>query len=182
MSEHIDSTQEAWKPVVGHEGIYLVSDHGRVRSLKYRTRRLLKPNPLVSGHLIVSLYDRHKNRRQALVNWLVLEAFVGPRPDGMWCCHWDDDPANNHLSNLRWDTPSGNVRDKRRNGRMSIGARNGSAVLTPTKVRAIVALVERGHTQSAVGKKFGVVQWTIGKIMNGETWTEVTGLKKAGAA
>jgi hypothetical protein len=48
---------------------------------------------------------------------LVLEAFVGPRPAGMEGCHWDDDPTNNHLSNLRWDTRSANARDAVRNGR-----------------------------------------------------------------
>jgi hypothetical protein len=42
---------------------------------------------------------------------LALEAFVGPRPDGFVGCHNDDDPLNNHISNLRWDTYSGNNRD-----------------------------------------------------------------------
>jgi hypothetical protein len=47
---------------------------------------------------------------------LVLEAFVGPCPDGLEACHWDDDPTNNRLSNLRWDTSIANKRDMARNG------------------------------------------------------------------
>jgi hypothetical protein len=35
----------------------------------------------------------------------------------MECCHYDDNPRNNHLGNLRWDTQAGNQRDLVRNGR-----------------------------------------------------------------
>jgi hypothetical protein len=52
-----------------------------------------------------------------LVHILVLEAFVGPRPDGAYGLHWDDDPSNNRVENLRWGTPSENMYDKVRNGR-----------------------------------------------------------------
>jgi hypothetical protein len=50
------------------------------------------------------------------VHRLVLLAFVGPCPKGMEACHWDDNPGNNHLSNLRWDTSLANKRDMARNG------------------------------------------------------------------
>lgn len=50
------------------------------------------------------------------VHRLVLEAFIGPCPDGMVGCHTDGDPLNNRLDNLRWDTPSNNNRDKRAHG------------------------------------------------------------------
>ncbi|CAN5951037.1 unnamed protein product [Sphagnum jensenii] len=47
------------------------------------------------------------------VHSLVLETFVGPRPEGMEACHFpDSDPSNNKLQNLRWDTHSENVRDR----------------------------------------------------------------------
>lgn len=41
---------------------------------------------------------------------------MGSRPDGLVACHWNDDPADNRLSNLRWDTPSANSLDSVRNG------------------------------------------------------------------
>lgn len=51
------------------------------------------------------------------VHRLVLEAFVGPRPDAYQGCHYDGDPTNNRLDNLRWDTASANNKDRVRHGR-----------------------------------------------------------------
>lgn len=50
------------------------------------------------------------------VHAVVLNAFVGPRPDGMVCRHLDDDKTNNALSNLCWGTPRENQLDVVRNG------------------------------------------------------------------
>jgi hypothetical protein len=59
---------------------------------------------------------RDGKRRLTVVHILMLETFIGPRPNGMWGCHRDDDPVNNCLENLYWGTPSENVFDKVRNG------------------------------------------------------------------
>jgi hypothetical protein len=117
---------EEWLPVVGYEGFYEVSDHGRVRSLDrvstYRTGvvhrltgRVLKPTTSSGRPVVVFSVGGIKQLRQVGVT--VLEAFVGPRPPGLHCCHWDDDPMNNVPGNLRWDTPTGNAADRLRNGR-----------------------------------------------------------------
>lgn len=113
------SSNEQWRDVLGYEGIYHVSDHGRVRRvLQSRGTRpgLLKPtaNPR-SGYLTVMLWRENKGRRIA-VHRLVAQAFLGPAPDGMEVCHRDDDNGNNHVSNLRWDTHSENHLDITRNG------------------------------------------------------------------
>lgn len=55
-------------------------------------------------------------RKICRVHVLVLEAFVGPRPDGLQGCHWNDIKTDNRLENLRWDTASANMHDKVRNG------------------------------------------------------------------
>lgn len=116
-------TVERWLPVVGHEGSYEVSDHGRVRSLDryvsgrdgrstFLAGRVLQPWKQNSGHLVVSL---GRSQRE-YVHRLVLTAFRGPCPIEQEACHWDDDPTNNHLSNLRWASRSSNGRDRVRNG------------------------------------------------------------------
>lgn len=123
----MNPTQECWLPVPGYEGYYEVSDHGRVRSLdrtvirsdgvvQRRRGKMLSPARNQSGHRMVALL-RDGKRTTGLVHRLVLSAFVGACPDGMQGCHWDDNPANNSLKNLRWGTPSDNMHDRVRNGR-----------------------------------------------------------------
>lgn len=118
---------EQWRQIPDWEGFYEVSNDGRVRSvdrtithplsgLTALKGRLLKQAP-TGGHLVVTLIDSvGRRRRVAKVHHLVLEAFVGARPAGMEGCHRNDNGYDNHLSNLRWDTRSSNVRDQVRNG------------------------------------------------------------------
>lgn len=118
----MDASPEEWRAIPGHEGAFEVSSHGRVRSLSrldaQGRRRVGKMRRLVrqpSGHFTVALRF-NRVRQTFLVHHLVLLAFVGPRPDGMEGCHWDDNPGNNRLENLRWDTRSANCLDSVRNG------------------------------------------------------------------
>jgi HNH endonuclease/NUMOD4 motif len=117
---------ETWLPVVGYEGLYEVSDHGWVRSLprlafdgnRWLKGKLLSPTRIGTGgryYFRVKLW-RDGVERPVRVHHLVLEAHVGPRPAGLHGLHWDDDPLNNHVSNLRWGTDAENQRDTTRNG------------------------------------------------------------------
>lgn len=118
------SADEIWKAIPEYRADYEVSNLGRVRSLdrlvshgvgnfqRKRKGTILKPGTVKSGHQLVVLGRGHSR----LIHRLVLEAFVGPRPDGMECCHGDGDPANNCLNNLRWDTRSANVLDDYKHG------------------------------------------------------------------
>jgi hypothetical protein len=111
---------EMWRAVVGHEGRYEVSDQGRVRSLLFAPPRVLSPYIHRDGYPVIDfcLGGGPKRRlRNQRVHCLVLEAFIGPRPAGMYGCHNDGDPSNNRLENLRWDTPSSNLYDRVRHGR-----------------------------------------------------------------
>lgn len=116
-----DVTPERWLPVVGYEGLYDISDLGRVRSLRHRwgprpTPRLLKLQAHPSGHLIVHLYREPGKSKTLKVHHLVLAAFIGPCPPGMEGCHNDGNPANNESQNLRWDTRAANIQDAIRHG------------------------------------------------------------------
>lgn len=118
-------SEEEWRPVVGHEGSYEVSSLGRVRSLDRRvpvrkdksvTRfargAVLKPSPTRSGHLQV-----YVGGSTASVHRMVALAFLGPPPPGKPnALHWDDDPTNNRVGNLRWGSQAENIRDIVRNG------------------------------------------------------------------
>lgn len=122
---------ERWRPVVGWEGLYEVSDLGRVRTChRVITRRngttftvaqcIRTPqrnNTRRGNHRHVTLSRDGESITRA-IHIMVLEAFVGPRPSkDMQALHWDDDGSNNALVNLRWGTASDNRYDSVRNGK-----------------------------------------------------------------
>lgn len=80
-----------------------------------------------------------------LVHRLVLEAFVGPCPSGCEGCHYDGNPANNIVSNLRWDTTKNNCLDKRRHGRNGGRRVRRSDGVEFTSVREGAESVSRHH-------------------------------------
>lgn len=118
---------EIWKPVVGFEKQYEVSDQGRVRSLdraqiytrkdQYSGRdievvrrlkgKILRPGKNDSGHVTVAIGKGNSKQ----VHRLVLEAFVGPCPEGEECLHGPAGPDKNFLTNIRWGDRSQNIRD-----------------------------------------------------------------------
>lgn len=115
---------EQWRPVPGYETSYEVSSLGRVRSLA-RTVMRANGRPLPVAGKIKSVHWNPKSRVTQVtlgkhdvrrVHHLVLEAFVGPRPDGAIGLHWNDDPRDNRAENLRWGSYSDNNYDRVRNG------------------------------------------------------------------
>lgn len=113
---------EEWRPVVGYEGRYEVSNFGSVRSLPRvdtkgrRVRgRILAVSTHPSGHQRVKL-SRDGDHRSTSLHRVVLIAFAGPPSPGHEVLHGDGNPANNHLSNLRWGTRSENILDRVRHG------------------------------------------------------------------
>ena len=118
-------TVEQWLPVPGYEGLYDVSDQGRVRSLDRvvterggRTQRLrgrvLKPAPDPDGYLHVVLCNGRPHTYK--VHRLVARAFHGEPAPGQVVCHNDGTYTNNIAGNLRWDTRSANNLDTVRHG------------------------------------------------------------------
>lgn len=117
---------EVWAPIPGWEGMYEVSDAGRVRSLTRMVNmpsggqrqvigRVLCQGTNTGGYPQVVL-SRDSRSFTHLVHRIVLAAFVGPCPDGLEACHNDGDQTNNVPSNLRWDTHPENNRDRHRHG------------------------------------------------------------------
>lgn len=108
--------EERWLPVVGWEEVYEVSDLGRVRTIRTGLIRKLSEHKLAGYHM-VGLKAKGQPSKTFQVHRLVLDAFIGLRPDGLVSCHNNGNPADNRLVNLRYDTPHENNMDKIRHGR-----------------------------------------------------------------
>ena len=93
--------EEIWKDIKGYEGLYQVSNIGRVRSLK---NDILKPFICKGdGHYYVGLYREGICKRYA-VHRLVADTFI-PNPNNLLCVnHIDEVKTNNIVSNLEWCT------------------------------------------------------------------------------
>jgi hypothetical protein len=117
----VQPTEERWCPIDGTDGLYEVSDRGRVRSWNgavrgsFRRRpepRVLKPYKVAHDYLQVELRIGKR-----LVHRLVAEAFLGPHPANLTqVAHWNGDNQNNSVSNLRYTDKVGNEADKKRHG------------------------------------------------------------------
>ena len=93
---------EQWRDVEGYDGMYQVSDLGRVRSLKFGKVRVLRPGKTKDGYLRVDLY-RNGKQNHSLVHRLVAHAFI-PNDDDTknQINHIDECKQNNRIWNIEW--------------------------------------------------------------------------------
>lgn len=105
---------EQWRPVVGYEGRYQVSDQGRVWS-NFHGGRMLRPGRNAAGYWSVQLCQDGAARSRP-VHQLVAAAFCRKRPGQTIVRHLDGSRANNTASNLAWGTLSDNTLDAVRHG------------------------------------------------------------------
>jgi hypothetical protein len=144
---------------------YFVSDDGRVFSSYSGKLKEVKPYTTKWGYKRIRLYGKQKNE-DVFVHVLVLEAFVGPCPEGCEARHLDGSRDNNNINNLVWGTRSENSIDAIRDGSFV-------AKLTEDDVREVRELLAQGWTQTEIGKLFGVSQSQISLIKTGKEWRHV---------
>jgi AraC-like DNA-binding protein len=169
---------ERWLPVPGYEGFYVVSDQGRVASLRHSdgpraAPYVLRPS-MWCGRPTVNLSGGRPVRRASVAR-LVLEAFVGPCPKGMECCHANDVPTDNRLENLRWDTRRANVLDAYRNGRHERGERRHNARLREADIAPLRAAFGGGESSTSIAARLGVSPRTVRDAATGRTWSHLPG-------
>lgn len=175
---------DSWRPVVGYEGLYEVSNCGRVRSVSRTVKcgakqrmvseRILKPSISNAGYHTVGL-SKNGVSATSRVHRLVAMAFV-PNPDGKSeVNHIDGNPRNNTPSNLEWCTHSENMLHAYAVlGRERMwGERTGTSVLTECSVKSIRQEKELGASDRALAKKHGVDPSTINLIVNRKIWRHI---------
>jgi transcriptional regulator with XRE-family HTH domain len=158
------SKERVWLPIAGSK--YAVSSHGEVRHIGSDTLRKLQT--AANGYLMVGFWANRKVVFRT-VHSLVVEAFIGPRPEGMEIRHLDGNRTNNHLQNLTYGTKVENAADRERHGNTRRGENNGNAVLSDTDADFIRAAYRAGMgTQYELADMFGVSQAQVNNIVLGK--------------
>lgn len=199
MKEADVSDVEIWRPVDRFEDCYMVSSHGRVRSLdrripfkngftRIRKGVAIRLQTLRNGYEMVALW-RDGVREVALVHRLVAAAFI-PNP----AClpevnHRDFDRKNNRSDNLEWMTHAGNCRYSESAGRADGGRRSllHRAAFNPKMARRlnlaqvldIRAAYAAGETQVSIAARLGINQGHVSKVVRGECWDLSPCIKQA---
>lgn len=169
------SNMSNWRPIKDFP-MYEVSDTGLVRS-HHRTRTGKRGGLLA---LYLRTFPNNSQRRYQVnlcggpgtrqkkrdVAQLVLETFVGPRPEGMECCHEDGDSLNNELPNLRWDTHYANMQDAVGHGVMGRPCTHSAEM-----VREIF---KAEGPQEDIGERFGVTGSFVCEVKSRKTRGDLT--------
>lgn len=161
----VDETGQAWSNLVPG-----------TRGKRTGDWHLLKP-VLRKGYLTLTLCGGGR-RRLAGVHQLVLEAFVGPCPQGMECRHLDGNRTNNRLDNLTWGTRAANSQDTIHHGNHffsvadHVGEANGNCKLSESKVLEIRSLAGT-VTVDELARRFDVTTTTIRDIIRRKRWKHI---------
>lgn len=174
--------KEEWKQI-GEFPDYAVSNTGKIKRLVEsrtggRHEGLIKKTQIGDrGYPRTTLYrgNHHKNKD---IHVLVLEAFVGPRPENHEPHHKDGVKINNNISNLEWVTPSENIRQNYEMGlRVSTklsGQEIGTSKLKDEEVYLIKKLLaSKIVNQSMIAKMFKTGQPHISSINRGTSWKHI---------
>lgn len=171
--------EEVWKDIAGYEGLYKVSNFGKVMRLAnpeiYHSPKVSKLMSLCQdkdGYYIVGLTDRTKVRKTKRVHRLVALAFI-PNPHNLKeINHINEIKTDNRVDNLEWCNTQYNLTYGHRLEYVR-GENSPNAKLTEADVREIRRTYKKGdlqYGQSALGKKYGVSHISIACIVKGRTW------------
>lgn len=177
--------REIWKPVVGYEGFYEVSNLGRVRGLPRWVNSkngsfALKAGKVLSHHFHSAGYpqirlSREGRAKTVCVHRLVCEAFNGPPPSAEHeAAHIDGSRDNNAPDNLCWKTAAGNAADRKVHGTERMGEQIPVGKLTAEQVIEIRAKYQpRYGSLAELGREYGVTRNAIFSIIQRKHWKHI---------
>jgi hypothetical protein len=172
--------KEIWKPIVGWEDLYHISNLGRVKRIsptKYTPKfnNVLRPREDRDGYLVLHLSRRGK-KKYVHIHRLVAISFIGSPPPGDYTVnHKNGNKKDNRPQNLEWVTRRENDRHARDVlGMARLGEGHGMSKLTKEQVKEIRALYKTGtYTQTGLGRIFDVTNSAIWRIVHRRTWVHI---------
>lgn len=188
-----EGVPEEWRSVRGFGKIvaqrYEVSNMGRVRSVDFDhvvtrtlkngntfnsnrtvTGRILVQNQIKDGHCWVALCDGQTQRKR-LVHRIVARTFLGKAPLGQpHVLHWNDDPTDNRLTNLRYGSDADNSRDRVVRGRSAKAEQIHTTKLSIAEVAEIRNLIQENFDDVSIAEIYGVHAGTIYAIRTNVSW------------
>lgn len=189
MARCLIDAEEIWAHVVGYDGAYNVSSHGRVVSVDrrelmtgrhpepyYRYRKGKELSTIINklGYEQVNLSKNGKQKLH-LVHRLVAKAFLLNPTNLPEVNHKNEVKSDNWVDNLEWCTRSHNAKHSSHKFR---GNKSGTSKLNEDDVVSVYDMLDEGKTIIETAKKFGVGYHTIHKIKMGINWGWLTGLGK----
>ena len=163
------SLEEIWKPIVGYEGIYWVSNLGNFKN-KNRLRRPVKRK---DGYFHLKL-RKDGIEKMMLTHRIIAEAFLFRPSDAVEVNHLDGNRSNHCLINLEWCTRNQNQKHAYKYlGKSAKGMKNSRAVLKPNDVKIIRSFRINPKTKMILSKVFGIRPESINNIMNFRSWKDI---------
>ena len=174
------ASREEWRSAPGYEGLYDVSNLGRVRSYLRPGHHKVKKAPVprimsesvTKGYKTVAL-TKDGRYRSYRVHRLVLQAFAGPCPAQLEAAHINGDHHDNRIANLAWMSHQENESHKKQHGTDPKGERNGLAKLAEWEVIEIKYLLSKGIPQAKLARLFDISPTAIKEIASGHRWGHV---------
>lgn len=154
------------QPTPGYESAYSITEDGCIWSHLSNSWK---------AHVILQLGYHTVSLRGTTeyVHLLILRTYVGPKPEGAWGLHRDDNKDRNILSNLYWGTPKQNAQDALANNITHVGERNHMSKITEEQVKHIRAAYAQGDSQNLIALEFRIGQTTVSNIVNRNTWKHI---------
>lgn len=165
--------REEWRPVVGYEDRYEVSNWGRVRSWAPWGGRVPDEPRYIALRLHRDGYIKVGLSRAGKVTWFQVHRLVAiawhgaPSDESLEVRHRDGSRTNNQADNLCWGTAKENAADRRAHGRDTVGINNGMTKLSPDDALDILNSTD---SDTALAAKYGVSRGNIWNIRNGKSW------------
>ena len=178
--------KEVWKPIPEYEGIYEVSNMGRVRSITRRifcnngksyiqNGQIIKPCLQTNGYLFVGLHNKGI-MKQYRIHRLVAEAFLTNSDNKLEVNHIDRNKTNNKSVNLEWVDHKENMAHGKSTTlhiNKKIAWNKKLTIKEARKIRKEYLPNDRKYSTRALARKYGVSPNVIAKIIRNETYKEI---------